>query len=191
MNVSLNEISDGSLPAAPEKTATLARLKTADATEVAAAAATGEDLPKSVVFQIEKEFYAFPVENVLEISYPLPTTRLPLTPAWLLGIVNLRGDIVPVVDFLRFIGRSPQKSAATKTKMIVLISRRDETKVGLIVDQVREVQHVSTEFLLAPAASLEPHLAYFLRGTAAHKTHAVNVLDAEKFFSSPYMRTLT
>lgn len=160
-------------------------------TASAPASGKSENLPNSVIFQIENAFYAFAVANVLEISYPLPTTRLPLTPAWLLGIVNLRGDIVPVVDFLRFIGRQPRQAAASKSKMIVLVSRRDETKVGLIVDQVREIQHVPPHSVVAPPQNLEPHLEYFMLGTAAHKSNVVNMLDAEKFFASPYMRTLT
>ncbi len=100
-----------------------------------------------VVFKIENEEYAIPIDYVKEIIMPRITARLPKTPDFMEGVINLRGHTIPVVD-----GRKkfnvPVKENDTETRIIVL--EPDNHTIGLIVDSVSEVIRIKTENIDPP-----------------------------------------
>ncbi len=90
---------------------------------------------KLVVFELTDLLLAFPLTAVAEVVAVPEVTPLPRTPDWIRGVVNLRGDIVPVVDLNRVwaLGPSPDPRIA---RLIVVHSQDQSTRLGLVVNRV-------------------------------------------------------
>lgn len=99
-----------------------------------------------VVFRLAKEEYGLPITKVQEINRLVPITKLPQTPSFMEGIINLRGRIIPVIDLRkRFSLAISEHNDDTR---IIIVEVSGQT-VGIIVDAVTEVVRL-------PAASVEP-----------------------------------
>lgn len=97
---------------------------------------------KYLLFLSDSLLFGVRAENVVEIITGHTVTRLPLVPQYVLGIINLRGQIIPIVDIrcLLHHGSSPSDC------MIILQS--DETQVGILVDRVQKMVDIDTDALL-------------------------------------------
>jgi purine-binding chemotaxis protein CheW len=90
-----------------------------------------------LVFRLDEEEFALPVEAVEEVArVPDQITRLPKTPKFLEGVVNLRGEVLPVVDQRR---RFDMRATTVGTNRRLVVVRTEQHRAGLIVDSVSEV----------------------------------------------------
>ena len=120
-------------------------------TEAAAHESRGANENKVLSFCLGSEHYGVEILRVREIIGLLAVTPLPQTPAYVKGVMNLRGRIIPVIDLrLRF---SLAAAEATKETCIVVLEANEQdgsqTVMGAIVDSVREVQDI-------PKSAIEP-----------------------------------
>lgn len=99
-----------------------------------------------VIFRLAKEEYGLPITKVQEINRLVPITKLPQTPVFMEGIINLRGRIIPVVDLRKRF--QLEVSDYDDDSRIIIVEVNGQT-VGVIVDAVAEVVRLST-------ASVEP-----------------------------------
>jgi purine-binding chemotaxis protein CheW len=97
-------------------------------------------------FRLAGELFAVPVEHVQEVMMPQPLTPVPLAPPHIIGLINLRGRIVPAVD-LRMRMQVPPDAASAPGGVVVV--RTGGELVGLLVDAIGDV-------LTLPAASWRP-----------------------------------
>ena len=119
----------------------------AQAAEPAPAASLGPMVP-FVVFRLGDDQSALPVSAVDEVAnVPAQITRVPKTPQFLEGVVNLRGEVLPVVDQRRRFDLPAFSGGSTQRLIVVRAARH---RAGLIVDSVSEVLRVSTD-AIAPA----------------------------------------
>lgn len=108
-------------------------------------------------FYVGKQEYAVDIRRVAEILHPVPVTPLPQAPSFLEGVVNLRGNIVPVVDVRKRLG----VEAGPTRKMKMLICRMGRKRLALIVDGVSQVFKVKvSELKPAPPVGGEGSLPY-------------------------------
>ncbi len=98
-----------------------------------------------VIFELQGELYAVEAARVQEIVTRQPETRVPHTPGYVVGIINLRGRVVPTVDLLRRFSLGDGTTTATQ---VVVVELRGNL-VGFIVDLVTEVLNV-------PLGKMEP-----------------------------------
>jgi purine-binding chemotaxis protein CheW len=89
-----------------------------------------------VVFRLDQGMYALRVENVVEVLRMVAITAVPKAPAWLSGVINLRGRVVPVIDLRARIGLPVTAPGLTNPILIVDVKGRI---VGLIADRIEEV----------------------------------------------------
>jgi purine-binding chemotaxis protein CheW len=95
-----------------------------------------------VVFRLGDDEFGLPIEAVNEVAQvPDQITRLPRTPKFLEGVVNLRGDVLPVVDQRR---RFDMPALAEKGGRRLVVVQTERHRAGLIVDSVSEVLRCST-----------------------------------------------
>jgi purine-binding chemotaxis protein CheW len=111
-------------------------------------------------FRIGGEDYAVDIMRVREIIHPLPVTPVPRAPAFVEGVVRLRGEVIPVLDVRKRLGL-PAVAPGRKTRhLIVNVARR---RIGLVVDEVCEVLRLPRgEIRPAPALVGEDGPRFFL-----------------------------
>ncbi|MDK2903862.1 MAG: purine-binding chemotaxis protein CheW [Clostridiales bacterium] len=95
-----------------------------------------------VIFSIGPENYGLDVAMVSSIERILPITRMPYAEDFVIGVINLRGDIIPVIDMHRRLGMDEIED--TETSRIIIIQYEDYI-VGLKVDAVSNVKYFDTD----------------------------------------------
>ena len=91
------------------------------------------------IFELSDRFFGLRIFDVQEIMENAPITPVPTTPNFLLGVINLRGDIVPIVD-IRGILHLPFKERTRESRIMIL--NINDTRVGILVDAIKEVCHL-------------------------------------------------
>ncbi len=132
-----------------------------------------------LTFIIEDEEYGVEVANVKEIITMCSITKVPHTESYLKGIINLRGEIIPVIDVReRFL--KPSKSYDGLT-CIIVIEYKDYS-MGLIVDKVEEVMFISGDSLTAPPNDKYSYYNQFIKniGRAIDDNKIKLILDLDK-----------
>lgn len=127
-------------------------------------AAANQEL-QLVIFRLAREEYGLPITKVQEINRLVPITKLPQTPSFMEGIINLRGRIIPVID-LRKRFQLPEAEQGEDNR-IIIVEVNGQT-VGITVDAVTEVVRL-------PGASVEPPPPAFILD--AEYIHGVGKLD--------------
>lgn len=93
-------------------------------------------LKQYMIFQVEGEEYGVDIQDIISIITPVPATRVPKTPAYIKGVINLRGEIIPIMDLRE---RLNLPLAEITEEMRIIIFKIDEAPMGAIVDSVTEV----------------------------------------------------
>ena len=139
---------------------------------------------KYLTFKLDVEEFGLEILKVQEIIKMMDITRVPRTPAFVRGVINLRGKVIPVVD-LRLKFEMDAKQNTDKTCVIVVTVRRGSGAVvmGIIVDEVSEVLDVA-------GASIEPSPEFgaavdtsFILGMGKVGERVVTLLDVDKVLS--------
>lgn len=137
------------------------------------------DTVELIEFRLATERYAFLAADVQDVQPLRELTPLPGTPAFLRGLVNLRGRLVAVVDIKRFFGLPEQ--GITDLHRILLL-RNDALEVGILADAVESVVAVPVESLVAPPPTWSGIRAEAVRGITAD---GLVVLDAGAILGDP------
>jgi len=129
-----------------------------------------------VTFRLANEEYGLPITKVREINRVVPVTKLPQTPSFVEGIINLRGRIIPVID-LRKRFEMPVTAHDEDTRIIIVdISGQI---VGVIVDAVTEVVRLNTENIESPPATVAVASQY-IKGVGKIGDRLIILLDIDK-----------
>lgn len=140
-----------------------------------------EDHLEVVEFCLSQEHYALEGRYVREV-YPLvDLTPLPGTPAFIIGIINIRGQILSVVDLKKFF-QMPEKGLSDLCKVVVLSEGGRE--FGILADQVMGVTMVSLHSLQSSLPTLTGIREQYLKGVTSK---ALIVLDGKKILQDPQM----
>lgn len=145
-----------------------------------------ENLLQHVIFSVGGSICAFPIRNVTEIGRPLAITSLPFVPEWVLGVSNLRGDILSIVNFSTFLGLEPGASG-NQARMLVLKSMTDDIQVGLLVETVHEISYLP-ERAAMPTGPVDEAVTPFLLGVLEQDDRIIALLDAERLLQAPKLR---
>jgi len=140
------------------------------------ALATGE---KFVVFFLSEKLYGIPAREVAEVSQPLMIAALPNAPGWFLGIGNLRGEIIAIVNLPKIIGENSEVSTA-KTKLIVLKAKNYDTAIAFPVDKLSEIVAEHDKKIEAADGDDSP----FVYAKFAYQSNFVRLIDCEKLLNT-------
>jgi purine-binding chemotaxis protein CheW len=138
-------------------------------------------------FIVAGEEYALGILRVKEIIEYDTVTRIPGTPAWVRGVFNLRGSVVPVVDLSVKLGMAP--SALSRWSCIVVVEVKlggEYVVLGLLSDAIGQVVELSPEDVVPPPAFGTPvHVDYLLgMGRLGASKKFVLLLDIDKVLNS-------
>lgn len=131
------------------------------------------DAEQWVAFTIQGQHYCVEIEAVHEIRAWSGATPLPNTADYVRGVINLRGDIVPIFDLCRRFGRGDARPTASH--VVVVVSIRDQL-VGLLVESVSDIINARRD-AIAPIPELDGSIqARFLSGLITHEDQMVAVV---------------
>ncbi|MDF2839664.1 MAG: CheW protein [Clostridia bacterium] len=135
---------------------------------------------KYVVFKLENEEYGIDILKVKEIKEMLRITRVPKSPSFVRGVVNLRGEVIPVIDLRKkFNLQSTNDSSSTRIVIVVV----DEITVGLIIDTSSEVLEIDKELIEEPPATIASIDHSYIYGIGKVGERLIILLDASKIIS--------
>jgi len=148
---------------------------------------------KYLTFFLGSETYGIPVLKVREIISMLPITQVPQVPAYMKGVINLRGKVIPVVD-LRTKFSLPEVEATSNTCIVVVQIEGSDSQIkliGLIVDAVEEVANIAqTEIEPTPDFGNSINVQYIL-GMAKIKGSVKSLLDIDKIIAAEIIEHIT
>ena len=133
-----------------------------------------------VIFKLANEDYGLPISKVQEINRMVAVTKLPQTPDFMEGIINLRGRVIPVVDLRKRFGFISREHQQDTRIMVVDISGQT---VGLVVDAVNEVVKIAGDCIEPPPQSFVMD-AQFVQGIAKMADRLVILLDIDRILTS-------
>ncbi len=131
-----------------------------------------------ISFSLGEQTFAFDslkVRNIL--PYEGNVTKVPNTRSFILGVINLHGNIIPVTDMRKIMEIKEQER--TKDTSVIIVSPEDklETQFGIVVDLVKEVFEVQAEDILPAAFENSMGLIESFEGTIKEKNEFVHLID--------------
>lgn len=144
-----------------------------------------------LTFLLGAEVFALDIRSVREIIQHCPMASLPLMPAFVRGVINLRGAVVPVIDLQARFGR-PAATVGKKSCIVIFNSSRDSERVelGLLVDSVSAVLDIAPEAIEPPPTFGASVRRDFIRGMGKLDSRFVIILDPDKVFDVEEMADL-
>jgi purine-binding chemotaxis protein CheW len=157
--------------------------------QVAPAGGQVDDSTKQMLtFMLGDETYGVDILRVQEIRGWYPVTRIPQSPRHVLGVLNLRGSIVPIVDLrMRLNLERAEYTAVTVIIVLSIFSAHGRRDVGVVVDAVSDVVNVQTNDV-KPAPELgSQNSVEYIQGLATIADRMVMMLDIDRLISVDIM----
>jgi purine-binding chemotaxis protein CheW len=138
-----------------------------------------------LTFELEDEVFALDISKVREVLDFTTITKVPRTPDFMRGVINLRGSVVPVVDMrLKFGMTQTEKTVNTCIIIVEVTLAGDTTVLGALADSVQEVMDLEPD-QIEPAPKIGARLkTEFIKGMGKHDDKFIMILDIDKAFSS-------
>jgi Chemotaxis signal transduction protein len=135
-------------------------------------------------FKLKEEVFGIDVSQVREILDVIKITKIPQTPDFMCGVINLRGNVVTVVDMNMKLGMAKSEKTVNTCIVVVEVKHEDETIVlGVLVDSVQEVFEIEPADI-EPAPKIGTHLKNaYIKGMGKRGDNFIIIIDADKIFS--------
>ncbi len=138
-----------------------------------------------LTFKLGEEEFAAHVGKVLSIMEMTKITKVPKTPDYLEGVINLRGQVLPVVDTRIKFGMSPTEYTSNTCIVVMEVDVNEETvQVGTLVDSVQEVIEIEEDQIQPPPSIGNRFKSEFIYGMAKIDEKFIMLLDMDKVFSA-------
>lgn len=137
-----------------------------------------DDVNQFVVFRLGMEEYAVPILKVNEIIRlkGINITEVPNTRKYIIGIINLRGEVIPVMDLrLRF---NMAKKELDDSHRILIVNIRNKN-IGFLVDSVSEVAQLDPEEITQPPEEISDINSRYITAVAKYKDRIIIILDTD------------
>ncbi|WP_305043955.1 chemotaxis protein CheW [Geoalkalibacter sp.] len=143
------------------------------------------DAHQYLTFKLDREVFALGIDKVREVLDYTAITRVPKTPDFMRGVINVRGGVVPVVDLRVKFGMEPTPQTVNTCIIIVEIFLEGESTIlGALADQVEEVLDLLPA-QIEPAPRIGTRLRTdFIKGMGKTEERFIILLDIDRVFSS-------
>ncbi len=144
-------------------------------------------LAKYICFNLDDENYALPIDEVREIILVPRITRVINVDPFVLGIINLRGEIVAILDLSHFLGKS--RHAAGEANRVI-IAESGGICAGLMTDSVAAVRMIDSEQVGPVPLTIENARSAYIRGVVQTEDRPLSVLSLSAIFAADEVRRL-
>lgn len=144
-----------------------------------------ESVQQFLTFAVDDEEYGVDLLKIREIKGWTDTTRLPNSPEFMKGVINLRGAVIPIFDLK---GRFSMGETQPTEKHVVIIIAVGDRLLGVLVDSVSDIIEVNDEEIRS-APQMETKIDdAFVSGLISIKEKMVVVLDVDKLFDPEHLK---
>jgi purine-binding chemotaxis protein CheW len=144
-----------------------------------------KEATQHLTFKLDEEVFALDISKVREVLEYTTVTRVPQTPPFMCGVINLRGGVVPVVDLrLKFGMTEAEKTVNTCIIIVEVDLDGEKTVLGALADSVQEVFEFEPD-QIEPAPKIGTRLrTEFIKGMGKRDDQFIMILDIDKVFST-------
>lgn len=135
-------------------------------------------MEKFIVFRLGEEDFGIGIHDVVEILKAQKINPVPELPDFISGVITLRGEIIPIIDMRK---RLKIKSSPKNERIIII--RAEGEKIGLIVDEVKEIIGFSPEETTKPPSVFKGLRAEYIKAIGRKKDKVVIFLDLKRFLT--------
>ena len=128
-----------------------------------------------IVIKLGEEQYGIDISNVDNIVRLPKITRVPKSKEYYVGVMNLRGEVVPIMSLRRRFGL--EKDEYTAATRIIIIRMEDQSLIGFLVDEVKEVVSLEQGQIEKPTFKLDESNATYLAGIGLKDDGLISLLD--------------
>ena len=136
-------------------------------------------MEKFAVFRIGDEVFGIEITKVVEILKSQKTHTLPELPEFLSGVITVRGEVIPLIDLRKRFGI---RSAVKKER--VMIVRYDDEKIGLVVDEVKEITSLDIGDITHPPSIFKGLKKKYLTGLGKKGDMIIIILNLDDLLTS-------
>ena len=130
-----------------------------------------------IVVKLGGEQYGIDIAHIDNIVRMSRITRVPKSQPYYVGVINLRGEVVPIMSLRRRFGLdNDEYSASTR---IIIIRMEDQSLIGFVVDEVREVVNIDPRTIEKPTFKLDEKNASYLAGIGKNGDSLISLLDIQ------------
>ena len=147
-----------------------------------------DELLQLVTFSIGEEEFGVDILKVQEIIRTMEITKVPRAPAFVEGVINLRGKVIPIIDLRRRFNLAP-KAHDKNTRIIDCVI--NNILVGFVVDAVAEVLRIPSNTVEPPPPVVAGIGSDYISGVGQLKDRLLIMLDLDKLLSSEDMEKLS
>ncbi|KIM11662.1 MAG: chemotaxis protein [Sulfuricurvum sp. PC08-66] len=141
-----------------------------------------DEVVQLVGFIVGDEEYTVPILSIQEIIKPIESTRVPQTPPYVLGVFNLRGSVIPLIDLRIKFGIEPQP-ATPETRFIVM--KNKEEIAGFVIDRLTEAIRLNVRDIdPAPETSLQEKT--FIDGVGKQQDRILTILKVDRLLERDF-----
>ncbi len=138
------------------------------------------ELLQLVTFMVGAEEFAISILSVQEINRMMQITRVPQSPSFIEGVINLRGKIIPVMDLRkRFNVETPSDSSDSRIVVVEVATR----VIGFTVDRVNEVLRIDSGIVEPPPSMISGVDSEYIQGVGKLEDRLLILLNLERLFS--------
>ncbi len=143
------------------------------------------DTRQYLTFKLGDEVFATDVSKVREVLDFTAVTKIPRTPDFMSGVINLRGSVVPVVDLrLCFEMSKTEKTVNTRIVVVEMLLEGESTVIGALADSVEEVIDLEPD-QIQPAPRIGTQIRTdFIQGMGKRDSQFIMILDIDRVFSA-------
>lgn len=128
-----------------------------------------------IVVNLGGEQYGIDIAHIDNIVRMSRVTRVPKSQPYYVGVINLRGEVVPIMSLRRRFGLEPDVyGSATR---IIIIRMEDQSMIGFVVDEVCEVVNIDPRLIEKPTFKLDENKASYLAGIGKNGDSLISLLD--------------
>ena len=128
-----------------------------------------------IVIRVGAEQYGIDIRYIDNIVRMQTVTRVPKVPEYLKGVINLRGEVIPVISLRLKMGLA--KDEITRTTRIIILKLENEGNVGVMVDEVKEVVTLTADKIDKVSREAKEGKPVFISGVGKHNNELISLLD--------------
>ncbi|TNE70582.1 chemotaxis protein CheW [bacterium] len=138
-----------------------------------------------LTFKLDREIFAIPVEQVIEIIEVSQITKIPQTSDFVLGITNLRGNVLPVIDTRVKFGMEQVPQTIDSCIIVIAVhNQNEESHLGILVDSVMEVSEFEAKHIKAKPTIGRKFNNEYITGIVQSEEQFVLLLNVNKVFDN-------